>query len=68
MYTLYILDEEAPAPGDGETAPEEPAAEETDPETPEEPSTEETVAEEGMWKNSHTLLKVSRRNLIEVLS
>ena len=62
MYTLYILDEEAPAPGlagDGETAPEEPAAEETDPETPEEPPTEETVAEEGMWKNSHTLLKVS---------
>ena len=50
MHTLYILDEEAPAPGDGETAPEQPAAEETDPETPEEPPTEETVTEEGLWK------------------
>ena len=43
--TLYISDEEAPAAGEGETGPEEPAAGEADPETSEEPPPEETVAE-----------------------
>ena len=46
--TLYISDEEAPAAGEGETGPEEPAAGEADPETSEEPPPEETVTEEGV--------------------
>ena len=61
---MYIIDEEAPAPEDEETAPEEPPAGETDPETPEEPPAEETAAEEGLCKkNKHTPLKNSLRNL-----